>query len=187
MLAAGLGVGAVTLTTVGQTFSPLGAVSVLSPRIPGVGPQGVPVRQTARAARVTDVGAEYRLVIDGPNRLELTLDELMAFPQRTERLPISCVEGWSANATWTGVRLGDLLEEAGLPRDTEVTVESLQEGGLYRMSTVAPPHAASPLTLLATGLNGSPLDPDHGYPVRLIAPNRPGVMQTKWVSKVTPV
>ena len=187
VLAAGLGVGAVTLTTVGQTFSPLGAVSVLSPRIPGVGPQGVPVRQTARAARVTDVGPEYRLVIDGPNRLQLTLDELMAFPQRTERLPISCVEGWSANATWTGVRLGDVLEEAGLPRDTEVTVESLQEGGLYRMSTVAPPHAASPLTLLATGLNGSPLDPDHGYPVRLIAPNRPGVMQTKWVAKVTPV
>ena len=54
------------------------------------------------------------------------------------------------------------------------------------MSTVAPPHAASPRTLLATGLNGSPLDPDHGYPVRLIAPNRPGVLQTKWVTKVAP-
>ena len=68
-----------------------------------------------------------------------------------------------------------------------MTVESLQERGLYRMSTVAPPHARSPRTLLATGLNGSPLDPDHGYPVRLIAPNRPGVMQTKWVTRVTPV
>jgi DMSO/TMAO reductase YedYZ molybdopterin-dependent catalytic subunit len=187
VLAAGLGVGAVTLTTVGQTFSPLGAVSVLSPRIPGVGAQGLPVRQTAKAARTTDIGPEYRLVIDGPNRLELTLDDLMAFPQRTERLPISCVEGWSADATWTGVRLGDLLEEAGLPRDTAVTVGSLQEGGLYRMSTVAPPHARSPRTLLATGLNGAQLDPDHGYPVRLIAPNRPGVLQTKWVATVTPV
>jgi DMSO/TMAO reductase YedYZ molybdopterin-dependent catalytic subunit len=51
---------------------------------------------------------------------------------------------------------------------------------------VAPPHARSPRTLLATGLNGSPLDPDHGYPVRLIAPNRPGVLQTKWVTRVTP-
>jgi DMSO/TMAO reductase YedYZ molybdopterin-dependent catalytic subunit len=188
VLAAGLGVGAVTLTTVGQTFSPLGAVSVLSPRIPGVGAQGVPVRQTAQAARTTDiVGADYRLVVDGPNRLELSLDDLAAFPQRTERLPISCVEGWSADATWSGVRLGDVLEEAGLPRDTEVTVESLQEGGLYRMSTIAPPHAASPRTLLATGLNGARLAPDHGYPVRLIAPNRPGVMQTKWVARVTPV
>jgi DMSO/TMAO reductase YedYZ molybdopterin-dependent catalytic subunit len=186
VLAAGLGVGAVTLTTVGQSLSPLGAVSALAPRQPGVGPQDLPVRQTAKAARTTGIGADYRLVIEGPNRLELTLDDLAGFPQRTEQLPITCVEGWSASASWTGVRLGDLLEEAGLPRDTEVTVESLQEGGLYRVSTVAPPHARSPRTLLATGLNGAQLDPDHGYPVRLIAPNRPGVMQTKWVAKVTP-
>ncbi len=186
VLAAGLGVGAVTLTTVGQTFSPLGAVSLLAPRQPGVGPQALPVRQTAKAAGVTDVGSDYRLVIEGPTRLELTLDDLAAFPQRTERLPIACVEGWSANATWTGVRLGDLLAEAGLARDTEVLVESLQQGGLYRRSTVAPPHARSPRTLLATGLNGAPLHPDHGYPVRLIAPNRPGVLQTKWVARVTP-
>jgi DMSO/TMAO reductase YedYZ molybdopterin-dependent catalytic subunit len=186
VLAAGLGVGAVTLTTVGQSFSPLGQVSVLAPRQPGVGPQALPVRQTARAARTTGIGPEYRLIVEGPTRLELTLEELAQFTQRTERLPIACVEGWSADASWTGVRLGDLLEEAGLARDTEVVVESLQEGGLYRKSTVAPPHARSPRTLLATGLNGSPLDPDHGYPVRLIAPNRPGVLQTKWVTKVTP-
>ena len=187
VVAAGLGVGAVTLTTVGQSLSPFGAVSVLSPRVPGVGPQGLPVRQTALHARVTDIGSDYRLVVEGPKPLELTLADLAAFPQRTERLPITCVEGWSASATWTGVRLSDLLAEAGLPRDTEVTVESLQERGLYRVSTVAPPHASSPRTLLATGLNGAPLEPDHGYPVRLIAPNRPGVLQTKWVTKVAPV
>lgn len=80
VLAAGLGVGAVTLTTAGQTFSPLGAVSLLAPRQPGVGPQGLPVRQTARAAGVTDVGPGYRLVVEGPDRLELTLADLAAFP-----------------------------------------------------------------------------------------------------------
>ena len=96
------------------------------------------MRQTARAARVTDVGPEYRLVIEGPTGWSSPSRTWRPFPQRTERLPISCVEGWSANATWTGVRLGDLLAEAGLARDTEVVVESLQEGGLYRMSTVAP-------------------------------------------------
>jgi DMSO/TMAO reductase YedYZ molybdopterin-dependent catalytic subunit len=184
--AAGLGVAAVTLTTVGQTLSPLSPVSLLSPRVPGVGPQGLPVRQTAHRAGVTDVGEDYRLVVEGPDRLELSLADLAQFPQRTERLPITCVEGWSATATWTGVRLGDVLEAAGLPRDTQVTVQSLQTGGLYRVSTVAPPHARSPRTLLATGLDGAPLAPDHGYPVRLIAPNRPGVMQTKWVTRVAP-
>jgi DMSO/TMAO reductase YedYZ molybdopterin-dependent catalytic subunit len=161
-------------------------VSVLGPRIPGVGPQGLPVRQTARRAGTTEVGADYRLVVAGPHRLELSLADLQALPQRTERLPITCVEGWSSSGDWSGVPLGDLLELAGLARDTEVTVESLQTGGLYRVSTVSAPHARSPRTLLALRLGGEELAPDHGYPVRLIAPNRPGVMQTKWVTAVRP-
>ncbi|NYJ07225.1 molybdopterin-dependent oxidoreductase [Petropleomorpha daqingensis] len=186
VLAAGLGVGAVTLATVGQTLSPLASVSLLSPRVPGIGPQGLPVRQTARRARVTDVGPDYRLLVDGPTPLQLTLDDLGRLPQRTVRLPITCVEGWSAEAGWTGVRLMDVLAAAGLPAGTPVVVESLQQGGLYRTSTVAAPHVRSPLTLLATRLNGEVLAADHGYPVRLIAPNRPGVLQTKWVHRVRP-
>ena len=50
-----------------------------------------------------------------------------------------------------------------------------------------PPHARDPLTLLALRLGGEPLHPDHGYPCRLIAPNRPGVLQTKWVGALTVV
>ncbi|WP_222192193.1 molybdopterin-dependent oxidoreductase [Modestobacter italicus] len=188
VLATGAGAGAVTLAMAGQTFSPLADVSLLAPRHPGVGPQDLPVRQTAERAGVTETAVDpaYRLTVAGPNPLELTLADLQGMAQHTVELPITCVEGWSAGGTWTGVRLADLLEEAGLPRDTQVTVESLQPGGLYRVSTVAPPHASSPLTLLALQLQGEPLDLDHGYPVRLIAPNRPGVMQTKWVTAVAP-
>ena len=186
VLAAGLTAGAVALTTVGQTLTPLARVSVLGPRVPGLGPQGLPVRQTAQKAGTTEVGADYRLTVDGPRPLSLSLADLQALPQRTVRLPITCVEGWSSSADWTGVRLADLLEQAGLDRDTEVHVESLQKGGLYRISTVSPPHARHPHTLLALRVNGEELAPDHGYPVRLIAPNRPGVMQTKWVTRVAP-
>jgi DMSO/TMAO reductase YedYZ molybdopterin-dependent catalytic subunit len=39
-------------------------------------------------------------------------------------------------------------------------------------------------SLLALDLAGQPLDLDHGYPCRVIAPNRPGVLQTKWVSSL---
>jgi len=99
-------------------------------------------------------------------------------------LPITCVEGWSASAEWTGVRLSDVLDIMGVPADGSVSMESLQEGGLYRSSVVDPPHARDPLTLLAMKLNGEPLHLDHGFPLRLIAPNRPGVMQTKWVATV---
>ncbi len=48
-----------------------------------------------------------------------------------------------------------------------------------------PTSPAAPLnTLLATRVNGERLDLDHGYPLRLVGPNRPGVMQTKWVSRL---
>ena len=38
--------------------------------------------------------------------------------------------------------------------------------------------------MIALRLGGEPLNIDHGYPARLIAPNRPGVLQTKWLSKI---
>jgi DMSO/TMAO reductase YedYZ molybdopterin-dependent catalytic subunit len=187
--AAGLGVGAVTLTTVGQTLSPLAPAALLAPRLPDAGPQGLPVNQTAQRAGVVETARadDYRLVVVGPQRLELTLADLQDMPQRTERLPIACVEGWSASADWTGVQLREVLAAAGLPPDAEVRVLSLQEGGLYNSSVVNSPHARDPRTLLALRLNGEPLALDHGYPVRLIAPNRPGVMQTKWLRQVEPV
>ena len=92
--------------------------------------------------------------------------------------------GVGGDCTWHGPRLRDLLDAAGIPAGATVRVESLEARGGYRASEVNPPHARDPLTLLATGLNGVDLDIDHGYPARLIAPNRPGVLQTKWVHRV---
>ena len=99
-------------------------------------------------------------------------------------LPIACVEGWSKSAHWTGVRVVDLLERAGAPAHARVRVVSLQPAGGYRVSEMGHEHARDPLTLLALRLNGEELTPDHGYPARLIAPNRPGVLQTKWVGRL---
>jgi len=184
---AGAAVVAVTLATVGQTVRPLSRLSVLAPRRPDIGPQGLPVNTTAIGARVTTPALDpaYRLVLRGPAGERLfTPDDLAAMPQCTADLPITCVEGWSAGASWTGVRLSDLVELVGGSTVDTVLVESLQESG-YRSSLLDPAHLADPLTLLALRLNGEPLHLDHGYPCRLIAPNRPGVLQTKWVGAVT--
>jgi DMSO/TMAO reductase YedYZ molybdopterin-dependent catalytic subunit len=82
--------------------------------------------------------------------------------------------------------MADLLALVGVPGgDAQVLVESLQRGSRYAASVLAPPHARDPLTLLALRLGGEPLALDHGYPARLIAPNRPGVLQTKWVAALT--
>lgn len=177
--------GLVALTTVGETFTPLGNLAVLAPRRPGTGPQRLPVNKTARAAGVTRQ-AGWRLTVTGAVRreLSLSLDDLRAMPRHVVRLPIACVEGWSAEATWAGVRLRDVLRAAGVARHARVRVESLQVNGLYRASQVDPPHWHDEATLLALDVNGEPLSLDHGFPCRLIAPDRPGVMQTKWVARL---
>lgn len=180
--------GVITVATVGQTLRPLRHLSLLAPRLPDVGPQGLPVNKTAAAAGVTAVDSGgYRLTVTGPGgRHALTLADLEALPQHTVDLPIACVEGWSAGATWTGVRVADLLRLVGAADlDLGVTVESLQREGGYRTSTLDPGPARDPLTLIALRIGGEPLHPDHGYPCRLIAPNRPGVLQTKWVGAIT--
>ncbi|MER6032164.1 molybdopterin-dependent oxidoreductase [Streptomyces sp. NPDC001851] len=178
-------VGAVTVTTVGQSFTPLKGLTLLAPRHPDHGSEGLPVNRTAAAAGVGLIHAErYRLTIAGPRPCTLTLDELRALPQHEVELPIACVEGWSKSAHWTGVRVVDLLERVGAPVHARVRVVSLQTRGGYRVSEMGHEHARDPLTLLALRLNGEELSPDHGYPVRLIAPNRPGVLQTKWVGRL---
>ncbi|HYY12452.1 MAG TPA: molybdopterin-dependent oxidoreductase, partial [Kineosporiaceae bacterium] len=131
------------------------------------------------AAAATDPA--WRLVVAG--RLRLSLADLQAMPQHEADLPIACVEGWSATARWGGVRLRDVLDLAGVPAGSHLTAVSLEHSG-YRTSPVGPGAARDPLTLLALRVNGQPLQLDHGYPLRLIAPGRPGVLQTKWLSAI---
>ncbi len=188
-LAATFGIsGLVTLFTIGQTVRPLSRLALLAPRRPDVGPQGFPVNRTAATARVVSsaTSEDFRLVVDGNVRRTLRLDlgELTAMPQHEATLPIACVEGWSSSQRWGGVRVRDLLEQAGAPAGAEVTVHSLQARRSYRTSELNESQAADVDTLLALRVNGEVLHLDHGFPLRLIGPNRPGVMQTKWVTRL---
>jgi DMSO/TMAO reductase YedYZ molybdopterin-dependent catalytic subunit len=180
--------GMLTLVTVGQTVWPLRKLALLAPRRPDTGPQGFPVNRSAVAAGVVESAQDpgYRLVVEGAVRTPMTLsiDELRAFHQRRATLPIACVEGWSASKTWRGVALRDLLDLAGASDDARVRVHSLQQRLAYASSDLDPDQARDRDTLLALEVDGEPLHLDHGYPVRLIGPNRPGVHQTKWVTRL---
>ncbi|KQX50756.1 MULTISPECIES: molybdopterin-dependent oxidoreductase [unclassified Streptomyces] len=185
LAAVAAGVGAVTLTTVGQSVTALGPLNLFAPRSPAPGPRGLPVNRTAEAARVTgETLADWRLVVAGPRPYTLTLEELRALPQHEETLPLACVEGWSRSARWTGVRVRDLLDLAGAGPNARCRVVSLEAAGAYRVMEMGRRYARDPLTLLALRLDGEVLSPDHGYPARIIAPNRPGVLQTKWVGRL---
>jgi Oxidoreductase molybdopterin binding domain len=181
--AAGAGIGIVVITSVGQTLTPLEPIGLLAPRQWTKGPQGVPVNRTADQAKVIPaaMSAEWKLEVQGPRPYELALADLESQAVHKARLPINCVEGWSVGATWRGLSLLGVVQQAGGTADSRVMVQSLEPEG-YNHSFVEGPQLAA--ALLATHVNGQRLDIDHGYPLRLIAPNRAGVLNTKWLSRI---
>jgi DMSO/TMAO reductase YedYZ molybdopterin-dependent catalytic subunit len=184
LAASGIGVGIVVATSIGQTVTPLEPIGLLAVRRWRQGPQGVPVNRTAEEAGITTTAtaADWVLQVDGPRPYVITLDDLARASLVEDRLPINCVEGWSVGATWRGLSLLELVIRAGGGPDSSVRVASLERAGLFNVSVISGPQLGR--ALLATHLNGERLDLDHGYPIRLIAPNRAGVLNTKWLARV---
>jgi hypothetical protein len=185
LITAGAGVGVIALTTMGQTVRPLEPIALLAPRQPEKGPLGVPINRTAQDVGVTKTAqaADYRLQVTGPSPFDISLAEIEAFEAHTRQLPIACVEGWSAGATWHGLKLYDLVRRAGGDADSKVTIHSLQKGKTPESITFIEGEQMRE-ALLATHINGVRLPLDHGYPIRLIAPNRAGALNTKWVARL---
>lgn len=183
-------------TTAGQSFDgPLRETALLAPHggpEPGSGPGGFQINKTAKSRGIsaTETSAEaWRLVVEGRGRtVRLSRDELMQLPLHSAALPIACVEGWStSDQWWRGVRLRDLAvlvgyEEGAAP---DVLVESLQRHGAFRRAALRYNQVRDERSLLALFVNGEPLTPDHGYPARVIVPAAPGVLNTKWVARMT--
>ena len=182
-----LAAGVAMVATAGATVPLLRKVSVFGVRS-GDGPEDIPINKSAVSAGVIAKATHpaYALkLVNGDKTLSLTRAQLEAMPQTTATLPIACVEGWSASGDWTGVRVSDLLAMVDAPEDGDIQVESLQPSGAYTVTELQRQFAHDPLTLLALGLNGETLSIDHGYPCRIIAPDRPGVLQTKWVATMS--
>ena len=185
LTATGAGVGLLVVTTVGGTITPLSRIGLFAYRKQSQGPAGVPVNRTASEALVTDRANDpfWTLQVSGHDRrYAIDLDDLTRLSVHDESFPISCVEGWSVGANWRGMRLIDVIERVGGDSGSRVRLTSLEPSGSYNVSYVDGPQVSH--ALLATHLNGQRLDLDHGYPLRLIAPNRAGVLNTKWLSKV---
>ncbi|KZC95582.1 MULTISPECIES: molybdopterin-dependent oxidoreductase [Clavibacter] len=185
LVAVGASVAAVVGLTAGQSFRLLAPFNAFGPRVMGTGPQALPVNRTAEAAGVTETAVDpgWTLTVSaGSASRAFTMDDLRAMELVTATLPIACVEGWSQSATWRGVRLTDLMDAVGADPGARLRVTSLEQRGGFRRTEMGPEYVRDPLTLVALELDGAPLDIQHGYPARMIAPGRPGVLQTKWLS-----
>ncbi|MDQ1034147.1 DMSO/TMAO reductase YedYZ molybdopterin-dependent catalytic subunit [Streptomyces sp. V3I8] len=182
-------------TTAGQSLGgPLRRTALLAPHggaDPGSGPNGFQINKTAAYAGVdakdTDEDAWRLVVVGRTGTVRLSGRELRQLPLHSAALPIACVEGWStSDQWWRGVRLRDLAELVGHDGDPpDLLVESVQRHGSFRRAALRANQVADPDSLLALQVNGEDLSPDHGYPARVIVPAAPGVLNTKWVARMT--
>lgn len=114
--------------------------------------------------------------------LSLSIDELMRLPRTDIRVKHYCVEGWSAVASWHGVRLSEIARIAGADRRAEfVELRSFDSDYFSSWDRASALH---PQTLLAYGMNGEPLSPEHGAPLRLYSPIKLGYKGVKYLTEV---
>jgi DMSO/TMAO reductase YedYZ molybdopterin-dependent catalytic subunit len=183
----GIASAVLAVTTAGQSFRFLDVTNIFAPRKAGTGPNDLPINRTAKAAKVLEsaTNPDWTLTVsNGTTTRTFSRSALAALTQHEVELPIACVEGWSQTATWRGVRLSDLVDAVGAPAGASIRARSLEQNSSYAVMDMGPEYVRDNLTLVALELNGDTLDIDHGFPARMIAPGRPGVLQTKWLSTV---
>ncbi|GLX17008.1 sulfite oxidase [Streptomyces lavendulae] len=154
----------------------------------------------------------WRLGVGGRVRTPLSLDlaALRALPAVTRRVTMECAgngrarlaprpvsQPWLVEAVgtadWTGVPLRTVLAEAGvLPEAVEAVFTGADHGverGVeqdYRRSLPLPVATGTdPEVLLAYAMNGAPLPPQHGFPLRLVVPGWYGMAHVKWLRDIT--
>lgn len=131
----------------------------------------------------------YRLAVDGAveRKRIFSLAQLHALPQSSQITRHDCVEGWSAIAQWSGVRLRDVLALAKPRKDARYVVfhcMDRDDQGIKYYESLDMHEAQHPQTLLATHMNGEPLQPDYGAPVRIKIPTQLGYKSAKWVGRI---
>jgi DMSO/TMAO reductase YedYZ molybdopterin-dependent catalytic subunit len=154
----------------------------------------------------------WHLTVDGLVRapLALTLDDLRARPSTTIPVTLECAGNGRARlkprpisqpwlheavgtAEWTGTPLGPVLDEAGLENHAaELVFTGLDrgvQGGVEQdyQRSLTTEEARRPEVLLVHTINGMPLPPQHGFPLRLIVPGWYGMTQVKWLDRIRAV
>ena len=127
---------------------------------------------------------KWELRIEGEVRepRRLTYEEVHALPSVIVTADFHCVESWSRmDCAWEGVRFSDISElVAATERARFVTIGC--DGGY--MTSLPLAELLEPDVLLAWGLDGEPLRPEHGFPIRLVVPQRYAYKSAKWVRSI---
>ncbi len=120
------------------------------------------------------------------NAKSYNYDDIVSMPSVEQESTLMCISnavgaGLSSNAVFTGVRMQDLLNEAGV-QESAVEVKLLGADGYT--DTFSIEKALDPTTLVVYEINGEPLPEKHGYPVRIVVPGLYGEKNVKWVTGI---
>ena len=127
----------------------------------------------------------YRLTVGGgvERPLTYTLADLRELPRAEQVSDFHCVTGWRVeNVHWAGVRLRDVLAEAGL-RPNAKALRFVSAEVPYD-DTLTLSQAFAPDVMLALEMDGEPLSHGHGFPARVVMPRMYGYKSVKWVTRI---
>jgi len=125
----------------------------------------------------------YRLAVTGQvdTPLRLSYEQAIDRPAYKKVVRLNCVEGWSVDILWEGVRIADLLEQAGYDPSARVVIFSCEDG--YTTSLPLATVLERDL-LLAYRMNGIDLPTERGYPFQVVAEDKLGYKWAKWVTGI---
>lgn len=112
----------------------------------------------------------------------LTIDQLRQMPMTDMRIRHHCVEGWSAVASWQGVKVSEIARMVGAAPEARYVEFRSFDNGYWSSWDLA--SAMHPQTILAYGMNGHPLYPEHGAPLRLYSAVKLGYKSVKYLTQV---
>ena len=113
---------------------------------------------------------------------QFSWQEILAMPKSRVNCRLTSVSGWSVRADWEGIRWSDFLKQISV-RPGASYVRFSTVGGGYT-TVVNCKDLENPRVLLAYGVNGDPIEPEYGGPLRMVIPNLWGYKSCKWLGKI---
>jgi len=108
--------------------------------------------------------------------------EILAMPKSNVNCRLTSVSGWSVRADWEGIKWSDFLRKITVNTKANHVRFSTVGGGYT--TVVSCKDLKNPRILLAYGVNGEPIGPDYGGPLRMVVPNLWGYKSCKWLGEV---